>query len=172
MARYAPEVEYVQGKHQNTADALPRAPTSTPTPKDLKWIEVIEEYSKTIVATLRATNSPRRGRHLQASEGILSEWLATCHVIPSSLQPDMLNAIHDGHLGITKCQGRASYSVWWPLIAEQIEAMVNRCHTCAKLRPETREPLLALSFPSKPWNRLASDLFELDKKSYIIVVVE
>ena len=82
----------------------------------------------------------------------------------------MLEAIHEGHLGITKCQGRASYSVWWPLITKQIEAMVNRCHTCAKLRPERREPLMALSFPSLPWSRIGTDLFELDQTDYLIVV--
>ena len=91
-------------------------------------------------------------------------------VIPQVLQLDMLNAIHEGHLGITKCQGRAAYSVWWPLITKQTEAMVNRCHTCAKVRPERKEPLMPLSFPDTPWTRLGTDLFELDRKTYLVVV--
>ena len=33
-------------------------------------------------------------------------------VIPQVLQLEMLNAIHEGHLGITKCQGCAAYSIW------------------------------------------------------------
>ena len=92
-------------------------------------------------------------------------------VIPASLQLEVLNALHEGHLGITMCQGRASYSVWWPLITKQIEAMVNKCHTCAKLRPEPRESLMAMSFPVKqPWSRIGTDLFEIEGKSYIIAV--
>ena len=47
---------------------------------------------------------------------------------------------------------------------------LNRCHTCAKLRPERREPLMALSFPSLPWSRIGTDLFELDQTDYLIVV--
>ena len=92
-------------------------------------------------------------------------------VIPGSLQLEVLDSLHEGHLGITKCQGRASYSVWWPLITKQIESMVNKCLTCAKLRPEPKEPLMAMSFPAKqPWSRIGTDLFELEGKSYVIAV--
>ena len=91
-------------------------------------------------------------------------------VILQVLQLNMLNAIQEGHLGITKCQSRAAYSVWWPLITKQIEAMVNRCHTCGKLRPKRKKPLMPLSFPDTPWSRLGTDLFELDMKTYLVVV--
>lgn len=36
--------------------------------------------------------------------------------------------------------------------------------------PGKEEPLMALSFPSQPWTCLSTDLFELDKKTYIVVV--
>ena len=107
-------------------------------------------------------------QHLTLTRGLLM--YNNRIVIPQALQLDMLNAIHEGHLGITKCQGRAAYSVWWPLISKQIEAMVNRCHTCAKLRPERKEPLMPLSFPYTPWTRLGTDLFEPDRKTYLVVV--
>ena len=42
-----------------------------------------------------------------------------------------------------------------------IEQMVSKCVTCAKDRPVPTEPLMASSFPSRPWERLAMDLFEL-----------
>ena len=44
------------------------------------------------------------------------------------------------------------------------------CSTCAKDRPEPKEPLMSSSFPSRPWERLAADLFELEGKVYLIVV--
>ena len=207
MARYAPEVTYVQGVHQNTADALSRAPTTGPTPQDLKLIEEVEEHSESTLESLPATEQRlkdikeaqdcdaickqvktyclggwppimpslpllkpywEKKQHLTVTQGLLMYDHRI--VIPSSMQLEMLEAIHEGHLGITKCQGRASYSVWWPLITKQIKAMVNRCHTCAKLRPERREPLMALSFPSLPWSRIGTDLFELDQTDYLIVV--
>ena len=61
-------------------------------------------------------------------------------------------------------------SVWWPLISKQVEAMCNRCTTCAIHRPERKEPLLTSSFPEYAWERVGTDLFELEKKTYIIVV--
>jgi len=35
-------------------------------------------------------------------------------VIPSCLRKDMLDRLHTGHQGITKCRRRAQQSVWWP----------------------------------------------------------
>ncbi|XP_048583904.1 uncharacterized protein K02A2.6-like [Nematostella vectensis] len=207
MARYSPEVTYVQGVHQKTADALSRASTSSPTPQDLKQIEELEEHSESVLEFLPATERRlkdiqeaqdcdaickqvktyclegwppimpslpllkpywEKKQHLTVNRGILMYDHRL--VIRSSMQLEMLETIHEGHLGITKCQGRASSSVWWPLITKQIEAMVNRCQTCAKLRPERREPLMALSFPNLPWSRVGTDLFELEQTDYLIVV--
>ena len=91
-------------------------------------------------------------------------------VIPRSMRLDILNSIHTGHLGITKCRARARASVWWPGLSIQIENMVANCSTCAKDRPEPKEPLMSSSFPLRPWERLAADLFELEGKVYLIVV--
>ena len=91
-------------------------------------------------------------------------------VIPRSMRLDVLDRIHTGHLGITKCRARARTSVWWPGLSTQIENMVANCSTCAKDRPEPKEPLMSASFPSRPWERLAADLFELEGKVYLIVV--
>ena len=41
--------------------------------------------------------------------------------------------------------------VWWPGLSTAIEDMVKRCTTCAKERPEAKEPLMLSSFPSCPW---------------------
>ena len=91
-------------------------------------------------------------------------------VIPRSMRLDVLDRIHTGHLGITKCRARARTLVWWPGLSTQIENMVANCSTCAKDRPEPKEPLMSASFPSRPWERLATDLFELEGKVYLIVV--
>ena len=52
----------------------------------------------------------------------------------------------------------------------QIENMVANCSTCVKDHPEPKEPLLSTSFPSRTWERLAAEVFELEGKIYLIVV--
>ena len=91
-------------------------------------------------------------------------------VIPCTLRLDILNKIHEGHLGITKCRSAARQSVWWPNLNNSIEDMVQRCSTCVKLQPEKRETLMSSSLPERPWERLGSDLFEINGRTYLLVV--
>ena len=37
-------------------------------------------------------------------------------VLPASLRPDMLQMIHEGHLGRDKCKTRARVNLYWPLM--------------------------------------------------------
>ena len=43
----------------------------------------------------------------------------------------VLNNIHEGHQGITKCYDRAR-SLWWPGLSRNIESFINRCNVCVK----------------------------------------
>uniref|UniRef100_A0A147BJ81 RNA-directed DNA polymerase n=1 Tax=Ixodes ricinus TaxID=34613 RepID=A0A147BJ81_IXORI len=63
-------------------------------------------------------------------------------VIPSALQPKVLQLIHEGHQGVNRCKVRARDSVWWPQVGQQIEAMVQACERCASTRTQRAEPLL------------------------------
>ena len=82
----------------------------------------------------------------------------------------ILDCIHTGHLGLTKCRSRARTSVWWPGLSTQISELITRCHTCAKEQPTPREPLLPSSFPGRPWERVATELYDFQGRKYIIVV--
>jgi len=48
-----------------------------------------------------------------------------CLVIPPSLQAEILQHIHDGHQGMTKCREKANMSVWWPGIGRDIQNSFN-----------------------------------------------
>ena len=91
-------------------------------------------------------------------------------VIPSQERLDVLEKIHTGHLGITKCRARAKESVWWPGISDSIEQMVKRCNVCKENSPKPTEPLLPTEWPQRPWEMVASDLFEYSGRSYLLVV--
>ena len=41
-------------------------------------------------------------------------------VIPPALRKELLDKIHEGHQGITKCRERARQSVWWPGLSREL----------------------------------------------------
>lgn len=91
-------------------------------------------------------------------------------VVPQILQLEILEKIHQGHLGISKCKARARNAVWWPSIMAQVEAMCRKCPTCRLHADEKTEPLLAFSPPTEVWERVGTDLFEFNKKNYLLIV--
>ena len=82
----------------------------------------------------------------------------------------VLDEIHEGHQGIVKCRERAKTSVWWPGLSREVQDMVENCKVCAKHRQQRAEPLMPTLFPERPWQMIGTDLFELDKLNYLIVV--
>ena len=90
-------------------------------------------------------------------------------VIPQPLRPEMLNKLHAGHQGISKCRQRALQSVWWPAISKDIEETINRCMVCCTTRFQHAEPLSS-EFPDYPWQRVASGLLEWKKSKYLLVI--
>ena len=68
-------------------------------------------------------------------------------VIPASLRVDMLDKLHAGHQGITKCRERAKCSVWWPELSKQLEETVKSCPERIKQSPQKSEPLKPTNLP-------------------------
>nr|XP_034840382.1 uncharacterized protein LOC117996432 [Maniola hyperantus] len=92
-------------------------------------------------------------------------------VIPTSLRKDMLKRIHEGHMGVEKCQRRARDVMWWPGMSTDIQHTVQACDTCQRHRAANpREPLQPHPVPDLPWEVLAADIFELRDKYYLVVV--
>ena len=91
-------------------------------------------------------------------------------VIPVSMRLDVLDKLHEGHQGITKCRERAKTSVWWPGLSKQLEELVNNCYTCIKERVNRPEPVIPSELPDRPWQKLAADLFELKGQTFLLVV--
>lgn len=91
-------------------------------------------------------------------------------VIPLSLRLEILEQVHKGHLGITKCRERARHSIWWPRMSQMIAEMVRNCEMCRKHSNVIKEPLMRSDFPQRPWERIGSDLFFLKKEWYVLLV--
>jgi len=91
-------------------------------------------------------------------------------VVPETMRKVTLQKIHQGHQGIQKCRLRVKNSVWWPGVSRDMENFINSCPECQKTMSLPREPLLQTPLPTYPWEKVASDLFEHKKNTYILVV--
>ncbi|XP_037521850.1 uncharacterized protein K02A2.6-like [Rhipicephalus sanguineus] len=91
-------------------------------------------------------------------------------IIPPDMRVEVLEKLHAGHLGTTRCRARARESVWWPSIGKHIEDFVDRCPTCQEHRKPGTEPLLLTPLPAHPWETVGIDLFTLEGKEYVVVV--
>jgi len=91
-------------------------------------------------------------------------------VVPTVTREMTLKKIHDGHQGIQCCRMRVSCSVRWPGISKEIETFVHLCPICKKNATPNREPLLSTNLPLYPGEQIATDLFELNGSTYLIVV--
>ena len=91
-------------------------------------------------------------------------------VIPSKLQIDIVNRLHSGHQGISKCRQLAQENVWWPGIGKDIKNTILDCPVCCQYRSPGTEPLMPTELPERPWQKVATDLFEWEKSQYLLVV--
>ena len=91
-------------------------------------------------------------------------------VIPTGLQHDILCRIHQGHQGIVKCHLRASVSVWWPGISQQISIMIQNCRECCQDFQCRSEPMIPSTLPDRPWGKIWTDLFEFKGTTYLLLV--
>ena len=92
-------------------------------------------------------------------------------VIRQELRSEMLTRLHESHMGYNKCIANAAKCIWWPGITSDIKHMVKNCEQCVQNQPAQRsEPLRPTALPSRPWEKIGADLFELDSKMYLVVI--
>ena len=92
-------------------------------------------------------------------------------IIPASMRREMLEKIHEGHLGIEKCKRRAREVMYWPRINQDVANMVKNCNSCLTYqRKQTAESLQPHPTPNRAWEKIGADLFTLNSKNYIVVV--
>ncbi|KAJ8004278.1 hypothetical protein DPEC_G00157150 [Dallia pectoralis] len=64
-------------------------------------------------------------------------------VIPQTMRKDMLQRLHEGHLGVEKCKRRACEAIYWPGINKDIEEIIEKCDICLRHHyKQVKEPML------------------------------
>lgn len=87
-------------------------------------------------------------------------------VITSKVCPQMLQIIHQGHMGMEKCHLKAKESLFWLGISRDIKELTANCATWIQQPKETLCPLSTLGFP---WQKLGCDLFDYKGAKYFLV---
>ena len=73
-------------------------------------------------------------------------------IIPNKMRSEMLDIIHESHLGIGKCKVGANQVVHWPEMSNDIEEKVEKYSTCLTYRQSNvKEPKKLHSIPDRPW---------------------
>ncbi|XP_064482524.1 uncharacterized protein K02A2.6-like [Ornithodoros turicata] len=90
-------------------------------------------------------------------------------VIPTSMRSEMLQRIHDGHLGINKCWTRPRQLVFWPGLSRDIKSLIKRCATCQEFSyQQAQEPFVMRQVPYRPWQRIGVDLCQYTRNSFLV----
>lgn len=92
-------------------------------------------------------------------------------VVPTAMRDDLLHKLHSSHIGIQGCLRRAREVLYWSGMNQAVEDYIAQCDTCNKYQSEqAKEPMICHEVPSRPWEKVAIDLFQLEHKDYIITV--
>lgn len=92
-------------------------------------------------------------------------------LIPYILRRKILEAVHEGHMGIQRCKSLARKTVYWPNIHSEIMNLVSNCEICLKYRnSNSKQEMIPHEIYEIPWFKVGCDIFEHNKRKYLIVV--
>ncbi|KAK0058575.1 hypothetical protein Bpfe_011880 [Biomphalaria pfeifferi] len=92
-------------------------------------------------------------------------------IVPKVLQKEMLQILHQGHLGCDRYLVTAKEVFFWPGMSKQIIDMVSTCAVCNEhQKSEQKEPLLLHDTPVHSWEKIGADIFEYIGKNYLLLV--
>lgn len=106
---------------------------------------------------------------LSVQQGLLVK--GTRIVIPENMRTTILEKLHAGHLGITKCRERAKASVYWPGLANRLTTLIQQCSFCESKQPAQRkEPLQPTPLPDRPFQSVAADICDFKGQQYLVLI--
>ena len=91
-------------------------------------------------------------------------------VIPSELHNQLLNVIHESHLGICKTLDQARTSIFWLGITNDVKKLLSQCRVCAQHQDKQPNESIVSDPELKPWTSLSIDNFEYKGRHYLIIL--
>lgn len=92
-------------------------------------------------------------------------------MIPASLRQKLMIKLHSSHTGIQSCLRRARELIYWPGMNKDVVDYISKCDLCASQQnAQGKEPLIQHEQPSRPWEKVATDMFTYNDKNYLCTV--
>jgi len=91
--------------------------------------------------------------------------------VPQAIRQEMVERAHMSHAGINSSIRRARDAVYWPNMNSEITKHISKCEICQRIASESqKEPMILRELATRPWQFVATDLFEFRQQSYLITV--
>ena len=92
-------------------------------------------------------------------------------VIPKLMRQEILENLHQSHMGISKTKSRARETVYWSNVNQHIEKLIKKCKACQNCqKQQQKEPMIPSHIPIYSFQIVASDLFKWNNQDFAIVV--
>ncbi|UYV64000.1 K02A2.6-like [Cordylochernes scorpioides] len=202
LAAYTYSIEYKPGKVNCNADALSRLPLNecpsvVPNPSEVFFIES-EHAAINSSEVAKLTNKdpilskvkfwamngwPERKVDDKFRDFVSKSSEISVHkdcllwgsrvIIPERLRKDILNLLHDTHIGIVGTKALARGLCWWPKMDGDIERMISSCAVCLSCSHDPpKTDVYPWIWPSRPWSRLHIDHAGPFQGKLLLVVVD
>jgi len=89
-----------------------------------------------------------------------------------SLRQQLLDELHDGHLGIVRMKHVARSFIWWPGIDGDIENTAKQCTPCCQTRHMPPTTVHPWQRPPGPWQRIHADFLGPVHNCMFLIVVD
>ena len=82
-----------------------------------------------------------------------------------------MQRMHHSHSGVQGCLRRRREVMFWLRMNEEVKKLISRCEVCRVYRDkQQKEPMIGYEIPSRPWQKVGSDLFELQNGHFLVCV--
>ena len=107
--------------------------------------------------------------HLSTTDGVVL--YQDRIVLPPSLRPACLKALHATHQSTSSVTARAELSVFWPGITNAIASTCDNCSHCNRMAPsQPNPPPMPLTLSVYPFQCVCADYFHYKGINYLVIV--
>ena len=107
--------------------------------------------------------------HLYSSDGVVI--YKNRIVIPPSLRPACLSALHAAHQGTASMISKAESSIFWPGITQDIQATRTNCSPCNRMAPsQSALPPTPPTLAEYPFQCICADYCHYKGCNYLVIV--